>query len=151
MKKAIYLITTFIFFSCSKENKTETNNSESYHELKSGSYGLLFYYSNVRSSYSIGYDSFVKINNGIYKLIGVQGQYNIDTIQLFKNSNKLIMSKYKYYDQTDEWSKLFEKSFRNAKSITSDSIIAEYYNTNARIGRFDYVPDSGIIAIKINP
>jgi hypothetical protein len=87
MNKLLILV-LLLFFSCSKENKTETNNGESYHELKIGTYGLLHYYSNVRSSYSMGYDSFVKINNGLYKLIGVQGQYNIDTIQLFENSNK---------------------------------------------------------------
>ena len=139
-----------LFLACTKENKDIANNG-TYHELIEGSKCHLYRLSYFALPNSEGYDEFIKVSKNHYKLINTTKEYTIDSILLVDGSDKLIMSKYKYYDQTDEWGKLFEMSFRNGRSITSDSIVAEYYNTNGRAGRFDYVPDSGIISIKINP
>ncbi len=118
MKKVIYLILIIIQFSCSKEEHKEVNGG-SYHELKIGhniDFTLFSY--NGRSPQNINIDSMAKLDKALYKIFGYNSFYTIDTIQIFENSNKIYLSKYKFFNQEDEWGKLFEMKFRNEISIT---------------------------------
>jgi hypothetical protein len=158
LKVIILTIAVFgaVLTNCTKE--PEDTNLE-LHKLKEGTICYFYRISRVTKHVdSQGYDSIFKVKKGLYKYKVVSERYLIDTIQLFKGSNNIYISRQRvnpvYYPIHDtenyNWGKLFEADFKNAHLVTEDSIVGQYYNTHYyNSGERKAVPDSGIFAIKI--
>lgn len=134
-----------ILIGCTKENGKETTNE--YFKLKNGEICLIYQFTyrtytfdNTNNSYF-----FKKINDNLYRIDGPF--FHIDSLQSIPNSNLVEITPFIYNRYS---SKYDLKCIRNAKSLTNDSIVGEYYNawvynTSQRV----YLPDSGIFVIKI--
>lgn len=136
----------FAQFSCSKDNKISNSNGE-YHELKNGDSCIVYKYafSPRINNIQIISNNFFKITNNFFKIYNQY--YSIDTIQTFLGTDKVFISPYSYGGYRDSFTTLH---VRNAKSLTNDSIVGEYYNAwSYNSPQRVYVPDSGIFVIKI--
>lgn len=153
----IFCVFLFGLFSLSCSRDEEINQ-----ELPSLKEGVVCYFYQISyvTDYddARGYDSIFKIQPGLYTYKVITGRYLIDTIQLYKGSNNVYISKQRinpeYYASEDSatisWGKLFEMSYRKSKIVTSDSIVGEYYNTYGyNTSNRQLFRDSGIFAIKI--
>ncbi|MFZ4799732.1 MAG: hypothetical protein ACOYMA_19725 [Bacteroidia bacterium] len=146
--KNLAIIFSIIFaqFSCSKDNKISNSNGE-YHELKNGETCLIYQFTYLTYTFDNTNNSYLfkKIKDNLYRIDGLF--FHIDSIQTIPNSNLVFMTPFIY----NRYSSKYDLScIRNAKSLSNDSIVGEYYNawvynTSQRV----YVPDSGIFIIKI--
>ncbi len=153
MKTTALLILLFsLATSCGKEKTSEEEPKGVYHELKTGSCSI-YRMSYLRSMDRGGGDTIRKLSENLYTYKSITGQYFIDTIMAFNSTDKLYMSKYynKFYtDPNDTMAKYYTKYFRNSRTITSDSIVTEYYNAYGwNAGTRTFYKDSGLIAIKV--
>ncbi|MES2559980.1 MAG: hypothetical protein V4590_09585 [Bacteroidota bacterium] len=145
--------------NCDKPNDPDTKKNLTFPTLATGNEGHIYIISPHANDRQI-FDSFIKVSESEYKLVALSQDFKIDHIQLFKGTNNIKMSDYtfneaKYPNADSAWisnAHLYDMSFRNARIINEDSIVAEFYNSHY----FDTqtqqtLPDSGLFAIKITP
>ena len=145
LKSISILIFIFLISSCEKEKTFETK--EEYHELIDGNICLIYLisYSTRINNTEIISNYFNKKSNQMYFISN--NFYSIDSIQTLLGSNQVLISPLYYRDKSNIYT---TSHIRKAISLTSDSIIGEYYNSYyySHIDRW-YHPDSGFFAIKI--
>ncbi len=135
-----------LFLACTKENKDIANNG-TYHELKNGEICLIYQFTYLTYTFDNSNNSytFKKVKDNLYKIDGPY--FHIDSLLTLPKSNNVIISPFIY----NRYNSKYDLScIRNAKILTNDSIVGEYYNawvfnTSQRV----YLPDSGIFIIKI--
>lgn len=138
---SIYLI-LLLLCGCSKQ----PNINGVYKELKAGDSCLIYQFTYIDYKISngiVGY-SFAMFSNNHYKIDGFV-EY-IDSIVTVPNSDKVIISPL----TSKKFVKENKRYIRNAKSLTNDSIVGEYYGDSvfSHIKRI-YLKDSGIFVTKI--
>lgn len=145
LKTLTILISIFLISSCEKEKTIDTK--EEYHELKNGEICLIYQFTYLTYTFDNSNNSytFKKVKDNLYKIDGPY--FHIDSLLTLPKSNNLIISPFIY----NRYNSKYDLScIRNAKILTNDSIVGEYYNawvfnTSQRV----YLPDSGVFVIKI--
>jgi hypothetical protein len=151
----LIILQSVLLLHCTKPTEPEKENLPL---LRTGNGGRLHKLSYVKKTDYQVFDSFVKMSENEFRLVGLLEEYKIEHIQLFKGTNKITLSKYifneaKYPNYDSAFfanSHLYDMNFRNSRVVTEDSIVGEYYNTHYYNSmERKAVPDSGIFAIKI--
>ena len=134
--------------ACKKAPELEEHK---YHELIEGKSVSIMLYHNAGYKENQGSGNFLsRISKNKYQLDLKTGNPNrkIDTITLLDGTDKILLSKLKLTSGNDVH---YECSFKNAFSVSEDSIYGEFYddylyNTNTR----QWIPSHGTFAMKIN-
>jgi hypothetical protein len=156
MKTSYKILTiVLVLLGCTACKKDPELQEHKYHELIEGRIVYFYFYHNAGFQYhwdtdAKGIKNFIKKEKNIYSLVDSFNRIlKIDSIILNTNNDQVTISMltdiYAFKDPH------YEIYFKNARTISEDSLIGEFYDAYFYIASTrQWIPTQGTFAMKIN-